>query len=304
MTQDPATDLILTRRLAAPRALVWRCWTDPELLVQWFVPRPHRVVDCQIDLRPGGRFNTVFEVGGAQMPNRGVFLEVVPGEKLVFTDTYTEGWTPAADPFMTAIVTLGDAPGGGTLYSAVVRHRSPESARRHAEMGFHEGWSAVARQLEAQAAGLADLPPDRTMILERRIAAPLAAVWGALTDAAALPQWWGPEGYACRTQRIDLAEGGEWLFDMIGPDGTVWPNHHRRGRQVPLMRLDYTLSDGADGPKHAEAWVRLDPVDGGTRVQLGMVFATAEMHDGARAFGAEALGMQTLGKLARHLGAP
>jgi len=304
---DPDTDLVLTRTLSAPRALIWRCWTEPAHLAQWFVPRPHRVVSCDLDVRVGGRCDTVFEVDGQTMPNRGVYLEVTEGEKLVFTDTYTEGWKPAPEPFMTAIVTFADAPGGGTTYTAIARHRNAASARQHAEMGFHDGWGTVARQLDAHAAelGVGDDPDTaaRTMRIEREIAAPLAAVWEALTDPAALPQWWGPDGFRCRTARIDLREGGAWVFDMIGPDGTIYPNHHRFTRHVPLMRIDYELRAGEDGPKHADAWIRLDDLGGRTRVRLGMVFASAAEFQGARAIGAEPLGRQTLGKLARHLGA-
>jgi uncharacterized protein YndB with AHSA1/START domain len=88
------------------------------------------------------------------MENKGVYLEVVPGEKLVFTDTYTEGWKPAAEPFMTAIVTFEDLGGGRTRYTAVARHRNSETARQHRDMGFHDGWGTVATQLEAYAQGL------------------------------------------------------------------------------------------------------------------------------------------------------
>ena len=89
-TLDPKTDLSFTRTLKAPRALLWECWTTPEHIKQFFVPRPHKVTDCEIDLRVGGRFNTVFEVEGNKMDNKGVFLEVVDQEKLVFTDAYTQ----------------------------------------------------------------------------------------------------------------------------------------------------------------------------------------------------------------------
>jgi len=106
---DPTLDLVLTRTLAAPRALVWACWTDPQHLPHWFVPKPHQVIACDLDVRPGGRCNTTFRVEGQDMPHRGVYLEVVEGERLVFTDTYTEGWKPAPEPFMTAIVTFADA---------------------------------------------------------------------------------------------------------------------------------------------------------------------------------------------------
>ena len=92
---DPNTDLSFTRTLAVPRQLIWECWTEPKHIPHFFVPAPHKVTSVDIDLRVGGRFNTTFDVDGNVMDNKGVYLEVVPGEKLVFTDAYTEGWKPA-----------------------------------------------------------------------------------------------------------------------------------------------------------------------------------------------------------------
>lgn len=139
------------------------------------------------------------------------------------------------------------------------------------------------------------------MTITRLIRAPVAAVWAAWWDADSLPRWWGPDGFSCRTARIDLREGGEWVFDMIAPDGTVYPNHHRYGTVRPMERIDYTLLWGENGPKHAEATARFDPVEGGTQVSLSMVFNTAEEWAQAKGFGAEALGLQTLGKLAARV---
>jgi uncharacterized protein YndB with AHSA1/START domain len=151
---DPETDLVLERVLKAPRALVWECWTTPEHIKHFFVPKPHRVTACEIDLKVGGRFNSTFEVEGNEMANQGVFLEIVPEKKLVFTDTYTEGWKPAPDPFMTAILLLEDAPDGGTKYTAIARHRSTDSRKVHEDMGFYDGWSTVVDQLDAYASTL------------------------------------------------------------------------------------------------------------------------------------------------------
>lgn len=154
MTLDPETDLVLTRDLNAPRALIYACWTTPEHLIHWFVPKPHRVTACTLDVRVGGACNTTFDVDGTVMENHGVYLEVVPNEKLVFTDTYSEGWKPATDPFMTAILTFDDLGDGRTRYTATVRHRTPEAAQTHRDMGFFDGWGTVADQLEAYAQGL------------------------------------------------------------------------------------------------------------------------------------------------------
>ena len=139
---DPTTDLSFTRTLAAPRQLIWECWTDPRHIPHFFVPAPHKVTAVDID------------VEGNVMDNRGVYLEVVPGEKLVFTDAYTEGWKPAPEPFMTAILLLADAPEGGTTYTAIARHRTPETRKSHEDMGFYDGWGTVVTQLEAYARGL------------------------------------------------------------------------------------------------------------------------------------------------------
>ena len=151
---DPTLDLVLEREIAAPPAVLYTCWTVPEHLMQWFVPKPNRVIACTLDLRPGGACNTTFDVGGTVMDNNGVYLELIPNEKIVFTDSYTAGWKPSADPFMTAIITFAPAGPGRTLYRAVVRHRTAEAAKSHADMGFFDGWGAVSSQMEAYAQGI------------------------------------------------------------------------------------------------------------------------------------------------------
>ena len=151
MTFPQDRELVLDRYIDAPRDLVWRCWTDPELLVQWFTPAPWKTKSASVDVRPGGASMVVMlSPDGEEFPNPGVYLEVVPGEKLVFTDAYTEAWTPSAKPFMTGILTFADE-GKGTRYRAVVRHWTAEDCKRHEEMGFFPGWNAATDQLEALA---------------------------------------------------------------------------------------------------------------------------------------------------------
>lgn len=154
MNLNPETDLSFTRTLNASRALIWECWTTPEHIKHFFVPKPHSIESCEIDLRVGGRFNTVMNVEGHLMDNKGVYLEVVERTRLVFTDTYTEGWAPVPDPFMTAILDLEDDGNGGTIYTATARHRSPEAKKTHEDMGFFDGWGTVATQLEEYAQSL------------------------------------------------------------------------------------------------------------------------------------------------------
>lgn len=154
MDLDPKTDLKLERVVNVPRSLLWECWTTPEHIRHFFVPKPHRVTDCQIDLRVGGRFNTTFEVEGNEMKNEGVYLEIVPEEKLVFTDAYSEGWRPSEEPFMTAILLLEDVGDGATRYTAIARHRTEAARQSHEDMGFFSGWGTVVDQLAEYAATL------------------------------------------------------------------------------------------------------------------------------------------------------
>jgi uncharacterized protein YndB with AHSA1/START domain len=140
---------------------------------------------------------------------------------------------------------------------------------------------------------------DRTMTIERVIDAPMDKVWSAWADPNALPKWWGPEGFSCRTMRIDLRTGGEWVFDMIGPDGTVFPNHHRYLLFERNSGIDYALHWGENGPKHADASARFEERGDRTKVTLTMTFVTVKEYNEALGFCAAELGQETLAKLER-----
>ncbi len=150
MTTGKTHELSVIRHLAAPRAAVWRCWTEAELLRRWYCPKPWRVTRADLDLRPGGRANTVFEgPNGEKHDNTGVYLEIVPMEKLIFTDAFDEGFFPKdGAPFLTVHVHLSDAPGGGTTLHWHAHHWTEADRTRHEAMGFHEGWNAAAAQLD------------------------------------------------------------------------------------------------------------------------------------------------------------
>jgi uncharacterized protein YndB with AHSA1/START domain len=142
-------ELVLTRLIDAPRHKIYRAWTDPELLTQWFAPKPWTTPRAELDVRPGGANLVVMaDPEGNEFPNRGVYLEVVPNERLVVTDAYTTAWEPSEKPFMTAIVTFEDE-GGQTRYTARARHWTQADRETHEKMGFHEGWGQCADQLAA-----------------------------------------------------------------------------------------------------------------------------------------------------------
>ena len=147
-------ELMLTRLINAPREKVYRAWTDPELLKQWFAPLPYTTPVADLDVRPGGaNFIVMRGPDGKDMPNRGVYLEVVPNERLVFTDAYVKAWEPSEKPFMTVILTFEDQD-GKTRYTARVQHWTVTDREAHEKMGFHQGWGICTEQLAALVAKL------------------------------------------------------------------------------------------------------------------------------------------------------
>lgn len=150
---DPDLDLHFERQVNLPPEAIWAAWTQPELLMPWFCPRPWTTVACEIDLRPGGQFRTVMRSPeGNDFPNIGCYLEVIPNRRLVWTNALAPGFRPVAPEAeanffcFTAIISL-EARDGGTRYQARVLHGTAEDCCKHADMGFEEGWSMALDQL-------------------------------------------------------------------------------------------------------------------------------------------------------------
>ncbi len=154
---DPKLDLSFERIVDVPRELVWKAWTSPEHIKQWFTPAPWKTIDCEIDLRPGGIFRTVMlSPEGQEFPNAGCYPEVRENEKLAWTNALAPGFRPASSSavkteetgnfFFTAMIALADH-GSGTKYTATVIHADEASCKTHADMGFEDGWGKALDQL-------------------------------------------------------------------------------------------------------------------------------------------------------------
>ena len=152
---DAKLDLEITRLGAAPRAKVWRAWSDPDILEQWWRPRPWVTEIRGFDFRAGGAFHTFMSgPDGGASDNPGVFLEVVPMERIVWTSMLIEGWRPATPWIgMTGVFTLADE-GAGARYSARRLHMDDADRKSHEEMGVFDGWGAAIQQLEEVARSL------------------------------------------------------------------------------------------------------------------------------------------------------
>jgi len=147
---------------------------------------------------------------------------------------------------------------------------------------------------------------EREIVITRLFDAPREMVWGAWTDPKQVGLWWGPKGFTTTIEVMDVRPGGRWKQVMHGPDGTDYPNESVFLDVVPYERLVYTLSGGRkDGPLvQMEKTAIFEEEDGGTRVTMYLVFASAEARDqNVRDYGSIEGGKQTLERLADYLSA-
>lgn len=154
LNTDLELDLMLERVVPVPRHLVWAAWTQPEFLTKWFCPLPWKTTDCQIDLQPGGIFQTTMQgTEGPGFTNTGCWLQVIDNELLAWTDTLGPGFRPqpretfAAVPFMMSTIIALEDVDGGTKYTAIARHGDVAAREAHEQMAFHDGWGKALDQL-------------------------------------------------------------------------------------------------------------------------------------------------------------
>ena len=157
---NPELDLMFERIVDVPSELIWQAWTTPEKLMPWFCPLPWKTVECEIDLRPGGKFYTVMQSPeGQRFQNTGCYLELVENERLTWTNAFEPGFRPVIPPesspghecaefLMTATIML-ESLQTGTKYTAYVQHSDTGNRIKHEQMGFKEGWGTCLDQLVA-----------------------------------------------------------------------------------------------------------------------------------------------------------
>jgi len=286
---DRFATLTFERDIAAPVSTLWQVLTAPAARAVWASPAPSVTVEfLESDCRVGGREVSLCKVDGhPDIRCECGWLVLEPNVRSVnYEVVSSEGVTQSV-----ALVTADLS--GNEEHSHLTVTVQLSSIAAGMEAGYREGFGAAMGNIAGAA--------QRTMILQRLIKAPRSVVWNTWVNPETLPQWWGPDGFSCKTARIDLRSGGEWVFDMIGPDGTVHPNHHRYHEILSEHRLGYTLHWGENGPKHADAWATFEERDGATLVTLGMVFNTEDEFETAKGFGAIELGHQTLAKLDRFI---
>jgi uncharacterized protein YndB with AHSA1/START domain len=124
-----------------------------------------------------------------------------------------------------------------------------------------------------------------------------AAIFATLQDSARLARWWGPKGFSNRFAVFEFKEGGRWVFDMVGPDGTVYPNESVFDR-IELDRL--VVIRHACQP-HFQLTITLEPHGGGTLLRWDQAFEDAAVAQAVRHI-VEPANEENLDRLSAELG--
>ena len=291
----------ITRIFDAPRELVWAAWTQADQLAKWFMPHGFTVPECELDLRPGGAKRLVARgPDGSEMPLGGEFREIVPPERLVFTETAFDG--PDGEPMIETLNTATFAERGDKTeltFHAVVTRVSPEMAGPMA--GMEEGWIQSFEKLDALLTGREADSSEREIATTRVLDAPRDVVWRAWTDPEQVVRWWGPKGFTTTIEEMDVRPGGVWRHTMHGPDGTDYPNRVVFLEVREPECLAYLHGEPGE-PDHFFATVILDDEGGKTRLSMRSLFPSAADRDRvAEEYGAVEGMESTLDELAAFL---
>jgi uncharacterized protein YndB with AHSA1/START domain len=281
-------ELVLTRVIDAPRELVWKAWTDPKHLAQWWGPHGFGNPMVDIDVRPGGVMNIDMRgPDGTIYPNRGIFKEVVRPERLAFTG----GMTGVFEVLTTVTFTER---GGKTTINLHAQVTSAEGDAKPYLDGMQAGWTQSLERLEEVATPFA----DREIFATRLFDAPRELVFSTWTDPKHIANWWGPTGFRNTIQEMDVRPGGVWRFIMHGPDGRDYPNKIVYREIVRPERIVYDHESGP--PFHVT--VTFSEAGPWTKVSMHMLFASEKVRDTTvKEFGAIEGLHQTLGRLAKEL---
>jgi uncharacterized protein YndB with AHSA1/START domain len=229
-------DLVITRVFDAPREQVWKAWTEPNQMAKWWGPHNFTNPVCEMDVRPQGAILIHMQgPEGPAFPMKGVFQEVVPPEKLVFT---TQGLEDAKGGFgieTLSTVTFTEENGKTrlTLHVSIVK-LAPEAAE--ALRGQKAGWNQSLDRLF----GLLSESPE--FVLTRVFDAPRERVWKAYSEVENLAAWWGPKELKMADIKLDFRPGGLFHYSMIAPEGfKMWGRFVYREIEAP-ERLSFVVS--------------------------------------------------------------
>jgi uncharacterized protein YndB with AHSA1/START domain len=146
ITTPSDTEILMTRVFDAPRTLVWEMFTNPEHLKQWWGAGMHQSVTVEMDVRIGGTYRYVGHMAdGSTVPFKGEYKEIVPPERVVFTEIFD---TDFARDHPAVVQTTFTEQGGKTTMHCLVRYDSKETRDIVLQSGMEVGAAASYDKIE------------------------------------------------------------------------------------------------------------------------------------------------------------
>lgn len=296
-------EILITRTFDAPQELVFKAWTDPKMLANWYAPK-----DCSIDIfkfeaKTGGVFHhRINTPSGYQCVVKGVFDEVTPTKRLVYRlyfsdmqgnitkpDPQIHGDWPHESIVIVELESLGE--------KTVVTLRQNVSATLAEKTGALPSWHQMLDRLSSV------FTADREIVTTRLLNAPRELVFNAFTDPKHVSNWWGPEGFRTTTEKMDVRAGGTWEFVMHGPDGRNYGNQILYEEVNKPSKLVYRhAGTGKDEDVQFHVVVTFEEQKDKTLLTLRAVFENKDKRDQAiRERGAVEGARQTLARFERHI---
>lgn len=290
--------LFIQRIFAASRDRVWKAWTDPALIAQWWGPAGFTAPVIRVDLREGGKYLfSMRSPEGQESWSTGEYREVVPMERLVFTDSFADAEgnvVPASAYGMSGdwprelqVTVTFEEHGGGTRMT-LRQVGIPAGEMLDATVaGWNESLAKLAGVLSEGSAAthFAAEPGRQDVVTTRVVDAPRESVFAMFSDPNLIPRWWGPASLTTRVEAMDLRPGGTWRYLQRDAEGNEYAFHGVYHDVTPPERLVGTFEfEGEPGHVMLEA-VTFEDLGGRTKVTDRAVFSTVEDRDAALASG-------------------
>ena len=241
-TDESDREILITRLLDAPRERVWRAMTNLDEIERWWGPNGFTNRTQEFAFKPGGVWrHTMIGPDGVEYPNLTRFEEIVPPERVVYTNGGGKKGTKGANFQATwSLKVVGDK----TELTLRMVFATPE-ARDHVVKEYNaiEGGKQTLGRLAEHLAR----KPAFELVLDRVINAPRARVFEAWTDPAQMAQWFAPKPYRLIVEKMDFRPGGSFSMAMRGPDGKDFPFTGTYREIVPPAKLSWT-GEFASGP--------------------------------------------------------
>jgi uncharacterized protein YndB with AHSA1/START domain len=269
-------EIVVARVFDAPPELVFKAFTDPEHVAQWWGPKGFTTTIRQMDVRPGGIWRLVMHgPNGRDYHNRIVYLEIDRPKRLVFKHEPDAECEPVGHQTTVTFDKQGDQT------KVTMRMRFADAAERNhvvEKYGAIEGGNQTLQRLAEHLPKMAETEhfssekrPERVVTITRTLDAPRELVFQAWIDPAHVAQWWGPGGFTNPVCELDARQGGKIWIVMRGPNGVDYPMSGTFREIIPPHRLVFTaVAEDADGQPILESLTTVSFVKKDGKTELTM----------------------------------